>query len=89
MRSLYIFALLIQTVLANWEGCITEKERSTGVSVVVKEKETAVCLTVAIDSDDWANPTDYRRFSFTPEADDYSRFVVDRCKSSLFEPLFS
>jgi len=87
MRSLYIFALLIQTVLANWKGCITADEELSGKVSVVKDKDTAVCLTVAIDAEDWANPTDYKRFSFAPQADDYSRFVVEGCKSSLFEPL--
>jgi hypothetical protein len=87
MRSLYIFSLLIRTVLADWQGCITGDEKLSGKVNVVKGKETGVCLTVAIDSDNWAKPTDYRRFSFTPEADDYSRYVVDGCKSTLFEPL--
>jgi hypothetical protein len=88
MRSIYIFALLIQTVLANWQGCITEDEQLSGKVGVVKEQDTAVCLTVAIDSDDWADPTDYRRFSFAPQADDYSRFVVDESYMQLVQSNF-
>eukprot|EP00979_Chaetoceros_neogracilis_P005481 scaffold996_cov271-Chaetoceros_neogracile.AAC.18 len=80
MRTLYILTLIVQTALGNsWEGCITEKQHLTeeGSALVIKDQETAVCLTIAIDEGNWANPTEYKRFSFAPQADDYSRFVVE------------
>lgn len=85
--------LIVQAALGNsWEGCITEKQKMEGEmgeinsSLVIKDQETAVCLTIAIDEGDWANPTEYKRFSFAPQADDYSRFVVEDCKSIFTGP---
>jgi hypothetical protein len=81
MKALFIIPFIIQTVFANWQGCIRQQDLDSGRDGKVRrDTETAVCLTIAKDASDWSNPTEYDRFSFEPSADNYSRLVVNGCK---------
>jgi hypothetical protein len=81
MNPLRGILLFLPLAVANWQGCIQQKDlESRNDGKVRRGSNTAVCLTIAKDADDWADPTDYSRYSFAPKADDYSRFVVDGCE---------
>ena len=77
MKYISVFLLLVASVLGEWQGCIQENQEDNKVT---KGKQTPVCLNVAIDAGNWADQTSFRTYSFTPEADDYSRFIIAGCK---------
>ena len=78
MKSLLLFPLLLVSAYAEWGGCISST--STEEDLVQKDAKTAVCLTIGENIGDWAGGIEYRRLSFAPMADDYSRFTVQGCK---------
>jgi hypothetical protein len=77
MKYISVFLLLVASVLGEWQGCIQENQEDNKVT---KGQTTPVCLNVAIDAGNWADQTSFRTYSFTPEADDYSRFIIAGCK---------
>eukprot|EP00558_Chaetoceros_sp_UNC1202_P007875 CAMPEP_0197246124 /NCGR_PEP_ID=MMETSP1429-20130617/10680_1 /TAXON_ID=49237 /ORGANISM="Chaetoceros sp., Strain UNC1202" /LENGTH=239 /DNA_ID=CAMNT_0042706729 /DNA_START=18 /DNA_END=737 /DNA_ORIENTATION=+ len=82
MRSLYLLTLLLIGNAAasdEWGGCSVAEGKS---SVVKRKKTTPVCLTVGGD-EDWGTGVDYKRFSFAPKADEYSRFTIQGSYQSL------
>lgn len=78
MKAIYIIPFIIHLVTGNWQGCIQQQDLEAGKDGKVRiNSNTAVCLSIAKDASDWADPTVYSRFSFAPVADDYSRFFID------------
>ena len=77
MKYISVFLLLVASVLGEWQGCIQENQEDNKVT---KGQSTPVCLNVAINAGNWADQTSFRTYSFTPEADDYSRFIIAGCK---------
>lgn len=78
-----ILAITINTILVNaeWEGCVTEYGDNN--NLVKSNVKTGVCLTVGENVKDWGTGVNYKRYSFAPRADDYSRFVVQGSYNSL------
>lgn len=64
---------------APWNGCVDPNDPSAPAPVTIGEK-TFICL-VLTGSADWgvAAPKEYLRLTFSPTADQYSRFHVPNC----------
>jgi len=58
-----------------WGGCINQKDPSTVVKIGAP---TIVCLQIG-NNTNWADGVSYIRLSFTPTADEYSRYYVPNC----------
>ena len=71
----------IQDKLPNYtHNDLIELGRVTFNNLVKSNVKTGVCLTVGENVKDWGTGVNYKRYSFAPRADDYSRFVVQGCK---------
>lgn len=83
MKSLFILSLLTVNSIAlegEWGGCILDDDKG----VVKRDKATPVCLSIGGDKN-WATGVSYNRFSFRPNADEYSRFTIQGSYKSLVQ----
>lgn len=61
-----------------WGGC---EDPVNGQKLVTVGKKTTICLSIS-DGTNWTETRNYMRLNFQPLADEYSRFVVPKCRSS-------
>lgn len=81
MKTLNVIAFLLlsfQSLGANWNGCYDiAKDPDTKLK---KNKSTQICFSTG-PGGDWGMGVQYKRYSFQPDADEYSKFTVPGCKS--------